>query len=124
MRIIISNFFLVLCTCFSCYAQSSSDYFRKGKEQYDSSLYKIATDNFTQSITLNPRFDSAYHYRGYCYFKLKDTIKADKDWQTAISVNSRCNIARFYHASVKYYNNDTLGSIRELDTVLLSCFRY
>lgn len=99
-------------------AQSSLEYYRSGKSNYDSSLYQLAINDFSKSISLNPNFDSIYYYRGYAFLQVKDTIAADKDWLSALRLNPKYNRARLNHAFYKYCNKEYELAILELDTIL------
>jgi Flp pilus assembly protein TadD len=47
---------------------------------------KLALENFTNAITLNPNSAQAYFARGYTYAKLKDKESAKADYNMCLKI--------------------------------------
>ena len=56
------------------------DYYNDGK-------YRLALDEFTTAIRLNPNYTYAYWYRGYAYYELGQYQRAIEDFDKAIQLD-------------------------------------
>jgi tetratricopeptide (TPR) repeat protein len=63
-------------------ATNASTHFYKGELQYRLQKYPDAKKSFDIAITLNPKYNEAYYYRGLNYVALKDNVNAGSDFIT------------------------------------------
>lgn len=67
-------------TCSNCYYNLGAIYLEIKKDN------KVALENFTNAITLDPNFAQAYFARGYTYAKLKDKESAKADYNMCLKI--------------------------------------
>jgi tetratricopeptide (TPR) repeat protein len=52
--------------------ETAKDFYNEGKAQFDNKHYREAVEHFNRAIVLNPHYATAYWYRGFSRFELKD----------------------------------------------------
>ena len=65
---------------------SASSYFKKGEGYNHDGKYRLAVEEFTTAIRLNPGYTSAYWARGWAYDYLNQYQQAIQDFDKAIQL--------------------------------------
>lgn len=73
--------------CENCYYNLGAIYLEIKKDN------KIALENFTNAIALNPNSAQAYFARGYTYSKLKDKASAKADYNMCLKIQPNFELA-------------------------------
>lgn len=100
---------------------SANDYFEQGNYDYDKGNCTQAITDYSNAITLNPKFAEAYNNRAYTYMMLNDYPDATSDLDNAISirpnyVNALRNRGDIYNF---YYQIDHQKALVDYDRVIL-----
>ena len=66
--------------------RNASFYYDKGVDYYNEEKYRLAIDEFTTAIRLNPNYTYAYVYRGVAYDKLSQYQRAIEDYDRVIQL--------------------------------------
>jgi arylsulfatase A-like enzyme/Flp pilus assembly protein TadD len=85
----------------SVFNNIGSIYLRIYLVKRDERAYRLAMDNFTRAITIDPRLFAAYNSRGAAY-KFKNQVdKAIGDWKKAIEINPNF-IDAYFNIGISY----------------------
>jgi tetratricopeptide (TPR) repeat protein len=85
----------------SSYAQTSSQYFEKGKHELDLKNFEAAIDDFGMAIKLNTKNEVAYVDRALCRMTRGEWVKAIPDCNKALSLNPSQAVAYFVRGCAK-----------------------
>ncbi|BAT51540.1 Tetratricopeptide TPR_2 repeat protein [Nostoc sp. NIES-3756] len=94
-------------------APKAGDFYIQAGDKYDKGDYQGAIADYTQAISLNPKYTEAYYNRGNARSKLKDLQGAIADYNLAIKNNPNFAYAYFVRGIVRAELGDAQGAIAD-----------
>ncbi|MEA5597772.1 tetratricopeptide repeat protein [Rivularia sp. UHCC 0363] len=85
--------------------------YKQGIGYYEKAEYKSAIQKFSQAISINPEYSSAYNSRGDAYYRLGDYEKSQQDSSAAIRNNPKDANAYYDRAFSLYFTGEFNGAI-------------
>ena len=91
-------------------AESSSFYFKRGKDLADFGDYEGAINALNKEIEINPKNEDAYFYRAFYKGELEDYYGAISDYNKAVEINPKDAIAYSNRGASKELLEDLKGA--------------
>ena len=76
-------------------------------QKYELEQYKLAIDDYSKAIELNPQLMRAYHNRGYAKFKLAQYESAIEDYNKILELNPQDEDALYKKRNFKIQISST-----------------
>lgn len=87
MKKVILTLMLTLTFMQMLFAQSATDWYKKGNELYDKNEYKAAISAYTKAIDMNPQNEDFFYKRGMSFYMSAKSQEAYKDFTMGIKIN-------------------------------------
>lgn len=97
----------------TCYAQSSKEFLKKGRQQYDDKNYEEALKTFKEGAQLHPKDAHLNFYTGLTYLSLPNRAESLRYLQTAFTLNPSVNANLYYYLGLSYQYNRQFEKAQE-----------
>lgn len=108
----------VLSFLFHTGCRNSDEYLKNGIRKLDKGEYLAAIEDFNAAIDINPKYDTAYYYRGQAKERRTDILEAINDYSKAIEINPKYVDALFIRGKAKCNLDDYLEAIEDYNRIL------